>query len=115
LGDLKEDGYVHLVKGLESPSPEMRLTCLKVISPPVLTGHREETMPLLLRLLNDPDPLIRQNAVARLPWFGKDAAPALPALEAVAKNDQDADVRTMAKQAIGRIKEAISGTIAPRG
>ena len=113
LGELKEDGFPHLFKAMQSDSAELRLTAMKSVQPQVLVAHGKEAMPLLLRLVNDPDAFVRRQAAAMLGWFGKGGQQALPALEAAAQNDGDPQVRRVAKEAAFTIKEAQSGTLRP--
>jgi hypothetical protein len=115
LGELGEEGYPYLLQGLRSGDADQRLSSLKALRSPVLTAHREETMPLLLEMLRDPDPLIRQSAAVRLSWYGKHAQPALGALEVLAKNDVDPDVRRMAERSAVHIREALSGKLPSGG
>jgi len=60
-------------------------------------------LPILIELLQDKDASVRRRAIGVLGAVGQDAKEAIPALEALAR-DQDADVRSAALEAIQRIR-----------
>lgn len=112
LGRLDKQGYPFLVQGMKSNSSEMRLQCLQAIYKPVLVKNSNETLPLVMSMLQERDPQLRLNAVSRLPWFEKDAARAMPTLQYLAANDASPEVRQAAKESMMWINSSITG-IAP--
>ena len=63
----------------------------------------EETVPALIAALHDPDVRVRSEAIASLKLFGPRAAPAVPALCSVLREDRDARFRRVAAEALGMI------------
>ena len=106
---MKGEGMPHLVKGIESPSADVRTACLQALDPEETVRHAKETMPALRRLLADPVAVIRQQAAGRLSWYGAAARDHLPALQQLAESDPDPDVRDAAVNSIKDIREAMSG------
>jgi len=100
LAALKEDGFPHLVEGMRSQLWEVRLSCLQALSKPALVQQADQTLPILSQLLCDPNPLVRQQAAARVCWFGAQAKSALPALERLAIQDESLEVRQTAADAV---------------
>jgi hypothetical protein len=111
LGALGEHGYPYLVKGMQSSSDGVRLSSLKSmhITQLVSPKHQDETLPILVAMLRDPNPALRCSAVARLPWYGKAAGKYLQFAQALANNDPDGNVRAAAAVAVNGLYEAMSG------
>jgi hypothetical protein len=109
LGALGDYGYPHLVKGLESPSDELRIASMKSMHVSNLVKHQNETLPILVAMLRDPNPSIRGAAVSRLPWYGKAAGKYLQFVQAMARTDPDANVRVIAAVAVNGLYEATTG------
>jgi len=105
LAKMGEPGYPHLLKGMQSRDVDVQLTALQAITKPVLVAHQQETMALLRGMLRDSNAQIRQAAAARLPWYGKEAQVALPALQGMAKNDSDENVRQVAGTSVTMIED----------
>jgi HEAT repeat protein len=64
----------------------------------------EETVPALIGALHDPDNRVRSEVIATLKLFGPRAAPAVPALCSVLREDRDARFRCVAAEALGMIE-----------
>lgn len=111
LRDLGEAGYPALRAGLRNDAVEVRLTALQSISRPVLSAHKAETGPLLVKLLSDSNAAIRLHAASRLAWLGVDGKAGLTDLKKLADGDPDPDVRTAASEAARDIDIAITGKI----
>jgi hypothetical protein len=111
LGSLGEHGYPYLVKGMQSSSDGVRLSSLKSmhITQLVSPKHQDETLPILVAMLRDPNPALRCSAVARLPWYGKAAGKYLQMAQVLANNDPDGNVRAAAAVAVNGLYEAMSG------
>jgi HEAT repeat protein len=105
LGSMGESGYPFLLKGLRSNSDDVRMNSLQNMTKPVMVAHQQETLGLLRSMLGDPNPLIRQGAAARVSWYGKDAQVALPAVQALAQNDSEPEVRRVAAIAVTEIMD----------
>jgi HEAT repeat protein len=63
----------------------------------------EETVPALIAASHDPDDRVRSEAITSLKLFGPRAAPAVPALCSVLREDRDARFRRVAAEALGMI------------
>jgi len=100
LGQMGEAGYPHLLAGMQSKSDALRIACLQAASKPTLLQHGNEMVPLLTRMLRDPEPMIRRSAAARLPWFGAGAQGALRDLRVMAESDPVPDIRQVAQVSI---------------
>jgi vesicle coat complex subunit len=124
LSELKNEGYPHLMSALNHRSAEVRLQALQAIQLPMLVDARnqEKTVPMLIRLLQDPDPVVRQEAAARLAWFdqtpegdrqqaGFQAQERLRALQ-FALNDPNPSVRDAADFSLKCVQGALSGKVA---
>lgn len=109
LGAMGEQGYPHLVKGMQSPSDNVRLTAMKSMHIKELVKHEAETLPILVAMLGDPNPALRCSAVGRLPWYGKPAGKYLQIVQAMANADPDGNVRAAAAVAVNGLYEAMSG------
>ncbi len=89
LADLGKEGWPHLLRGMSSESWETRLTCLRVASRDQIMAHSRETLPLLSRLLEDPQPAIRSCAAIRLGWFGAGAKSTFPSMKSLLQAETD--------------------------
>ena len=70
----------------------------------VLETRKAKAVPEMCdALANDPSPLVRMTVAYALGRMGQETA--LPALEAAAKNDDDASVKAAAEELAGKIKE----------
>jgi hypothetical protein len=106
LSNLGEPGFTQLYQGMLRSKPDtVRLTCLQSVTKPLLQEHQRQAMPLLMDMLTDKNPLIRQAAAARLVWFGKDSAAAVGPLQRLAADDPDPQVQTIAREAVFTIGE----------
>lgn len=112
LRDLKDEGYPHLARAVLSDAPEVRRLALAALSAPVVLARHRESLPLLIGLLQNPDPFMRQHAASRLGCFGTKAVAVRPALDQMAANDADPNVRGAAAEAVYLIDLA-TGKIAP--
>jgi hypothetical protein len=72
---------------------------LKVHPPAPLQDGDPEAIPVLVELLNAPEPIVRLMAAAGLEQIGSPAGEAIPALSALV-DDEDGDVAFAARQAI---------------
>jgi hypothetical protein len=63
------------------------------------------SLPALITAANDPNPVVRDNAIHGISMFGADAQPALPVLTA-ALNDPDPKIRERAAIALKQIQSA---------
>jgi hypothetical protein len=108
LGSMGESGYPFLLKGLRSSSDDVRMNSLQNMTKPVMVAHQQETLGLLRSMLSDPNPMIRQGAAARLPWYGRDSQVALPAVQALAQNDADSEVRRVAAISVTMILDHVA-------
>ena len=109
LGELAEAGFPQLLNGMQSDSAAVRLVSLQAVYKPVMVTHADQTWPVLQGMLKDSHATIRRDAVVRLTWFEPDRSKTcIPALQAVAKNDADADVRRAAEEAVLSIQYAVS-------
>jgi hypothetical protein len=64
------------------------------------------SLPALITAANDPNPVVRDNAIHGISMFGADAQPALPVLTA-ALNDPDPKIRERAAIALKQIQSAM--------
>lgn len=122
LRELGSAGVKPLVEGMSSRSPEVRLQALQGLSVPMVTENPKATLPVLLLLLRDPVPAVREQAALRLAWFdrtgagqklqaGVEAAQRIAALENVVRTDSDPAVRTAAANSLLCIRGAMSGKV----
>jgi HEAT repeat protein len=66
----------------------------------------KDSLPALIAAVNDPNPVVRDNAIHGISMFGADAQPALPVLNA-ALNDPDPKIRERAAIALKQIQAAL--------
>jgi HEAT repeat protein len=122
LGQLGEAGYPALLNGMKNESADVRLQSLQAIYRPVLVQHQAETVPLLLQLLQDPNPAVREHAAIRLAWFdvrvsnmtpraGYYARERLQALRLLAQKDETPAAKNAALHSIQSIEDAIQGKV----
>lgn len=114
LSGMGDTGQSQLLKGLAHGSDPVRLSCLQAISQPMLAKNANETLPLLLGMLQERNPDLRKAAAARLPWFPwKKLNPeiALAPLRAMSQRDPDPGVRRAAQESIIFINEVVTGTM----
>ncbi len=83
------------------------LLALQAIRPGA--GASKQAIGVYARDLSDPDEAVRLRAAKALAKLGPAARPALPALQAAARNDPDEDVRRVAADAIARIQQGGGG------
>jgi hypothetical protein len=105
LGRLGETGFPYLMARMQRGSDDVRMQSLLAMGKPELVGHARQTMPLLSEMLSARSPSLRQAAASRFAWYGDDSRQAIPALERLAKSDDNADVRRVAASAIAEINE----------
>ena len=79
----------------------LQLACAEALC--CLTGQQERGLPLLLKLLEHPDPLLRKTAAERIAGLGETGHPAIPDLLRRAV-DPDEGVRAAALLTLGRIR-----------
>jgi HEAT repeat protein len=122
LGQLGEAGYPALLNGMKNESADVRLQSLQALYRPVLVRHQAETVPLLLQLLQDPNPAVREHAAIRLAWFdvrvsnmtpraGYYARERLQALRLLAQKDETPAAKNAALHSIQSIEDAIQGKV----
>jgi hypothetical protein len=122
LRSLGEAGYPQLRDALKNETAEVRLKAMQAIDLAVLRKHQDEMVPLMLSLLTDPNPAVREQAAARLVCFdstgpnqrvqtGFQAAQRLQALQFVAQNDPAPNVRLAAAMSMQCIQSAMSGRV----
>ncbi|MBY0523189.1 MAG: HEAT repeat domain-containing protein [Gemmataceae bacterium] len=105
LRELKDAGYPHLQKGLQSRSAETRLACLQAMPQSVVVAKQREMLPILMSMLGDPKWAVRRDAVVRLSWFGTQDGDVLRALRRTATGDAHPKVRAMAAECVGNIED----------
>ncbi len=81
------------------PVPEMRARCLKLFSDSVSPN---ESVPVILRCLSDPDSRVRATGMSLLRYMGPEAEPARDAVLA-GLDDEDASVRWHAVWGVARL------------
>ena len=113
LQQLQEQGTPYLLQGLRSASDITRLISIEALPMTEMVRREKETFPLLVQMLGDRNPAIRQQAAGRLAWFGKNARVALDALRQVAENDPHPDVRAAARGSLTDINDSINGKKRP--
>jgi HEAT repeat protein len=105
LAQLGEQGYPHLLAGMRSDSDAVRLASVRAISKAMLLAHQNEMIPLLMRMLKDPEPMIRRAAAGQLRSFGKAGEIALRDLmEMAADKNESPEVRQVAKASAEQIR-----------
>ena len=111
LRTLGPAGYPHLAKGMRHPSAEVRLASLQSLPKRELVAHKDEMVHLLIRMLRDPNPSVREHAAIRLAWFDAGARQAVTPLRSLAESDDNASVRQAAANSALCIHQAATGTI----
>jgi HEAT repeat protein len=81
LADLGKAGFPELLRGMQSNSWEVRLTCLRAVPKDEVVANVSKTLPLMQSLASDNNPQIAQYAIVRLGWFGPEGRSAMPLLE----------------------------------
>jgi HEAT repeat protein len=120
LRTLGEAGYPQLREALKDRSPEVRLKAMQAIDLPILRSHQEEMVTLLMTLLTDPNPAVREQAAARLVVFdntgqkgdlqaGLQVKQRIEALQYAAQNDPAPNVRLAAINSLRCIQSAQGG------
>jgi len=109
LGQLGDQGYPSLLKGMQSDSEVTRRVSLQSLPRQEMVKHEREMLPVLAILLRDADPEIRRAAVSRISWFGKASHPYVTSLQHLARNDPEGNVRAAADTALIAIQEAMIG------
>ncbi|TAL26212.1 MAG: HEAT repeat domain-containing protein [Nitrospirae bacterium] len=94
IGDLMTDERVRVKLGISA-----LVETLKKEAP----EHIKKAVPGILPLLKNPEPVIRGDAAYLLGIIGHEGASA--ALEELAENDENSDVRLIAREAIEEIKK----------
>lgn len=88
----------------------MKRLCIAIVllafAAPAMADPKEEVA-ALIKQLQDKDEVVRLKAAKSLEKMGADAKDAIPALTE-AENDADDDVKSVARRAIGKIREAMS-------
>jgi HEAT repeat protein len=64
-----------------------------------------KALPMLIKALDDPDPMVRLEAAASMRCLGPTAKPAAAALRKMAKEDPSELIREMAKEAAEAVEE----------
>ena len=105
---MKDEGLPHLIAGMNSHDWEVRLGCLQAMPKPMLVAQAAQTRPVLQKMLRDPNPLVRQQAAARITWFGAQAKAAMPELERMARADDNAEVRQTAADAVVDMRTSVA-------
>jgi HEAT repeat protein len=86
------------------------LGCLVLCGFPVhVHAQSKDDVPALIRQLKDKDDFVRLKAAKSLGKLGVDAKDAIPALLETSTKDEDVDVRSVAKQALEKINDAVAG------
>lgn len=121
LASLKTVGYRHLKKAMESNSDPVRLQALQAVSVPMMLENKEETVPMLMSMLNHQNPAIREQAAYRLGWFdttgsnriqrGHMAPERAQALLKVYQSDGERNVRLAAWNSLISVHDALRGTL----
>jgi HEAT repeat protein len=109
LGAMDHEGFPHLLQGMKSKSPELRLASLQGVYKPILVQNKDSAMPLVTQMLRDEDSQVRLNAVYRICWFEASARHALPTLQYLAANDSNPEIRDAARLSTIVINYHITG------
>jgi HEAT repeat protein len=96
----KPPGY--WVKNVSSPDKKLRKEAVEKLGN--LGAADPEVLPALTSALHDAEAPIRCEAVLALAKLKRDAKPAIPDLEALAKRDPDAKVRDYAARALEKVR-----------
>src|SRR5690242_19899640 len=100
-GCSREKPTQELIADTKSSEEKERLIAVRTLSQ--RKGDAAEVVPALIEALKDRESDVRRSAAIGLGTFGEKAKEAIPALQAVAKNDRDARVREAARVALSRI------------
>src|SRR5262249_27037423 len=110
LQQLGKEGFAPLFKGMQSNSTEVRLTCLQAVHKPVMLANGDQTLPVLMRMLGDPEPVLRQQAAIRLGWFdGARGQTAMRELHRLAATEPNPEVRKTVTDTIKGMELAMAG------
>jgi HEAT repeat protein len=108
LRDLGNQGFPYLLRGMQSPSWEVRLVSLRAAPKADVVANSSRTLPVLTGLVADRNPQIAQYAVIRLGWLGARGQSALPALkQKLAENEEQTQLKGDIVQAIIDIHETV--------
>jgi HEAT repeat protein len=88
---------------MQGDSPEVLVESLRAVPYREIMARKRETWPRLVRMLRHAHPLVRQEAVLRLAWFGDEARSEYATLRTLATTDPDASVRDNALDTILQI------------
>jgi HEAT repeat protein len=94
------DPLVDLSAALDHPDWRVRAMACRGLGWLVSSGRSTEAIPILVRALKDPDPLVRERAAEVLRSSGPAGAAAVPALADVSSHDPSITVRQLALQSI---------------
>jgi len=111
LGPAAAQAAAPLIGLLEDPDAGVRIAALGALSAARLSP--DVALPLFRRLLESPDQKMRWGAARALGPMGVDAAPALPALIAAARDDADPYVREAAVISLGKLAAHFTEAIPP--
>jgi HEAT repeat protein len=103
LGQQGETGYRHLLAGLHSKDPGVRLACLQAMSRAVVQAHQDDLWAPLAGMLQDRSPQLRKAVVGRLDLFRGRTEQARGLLRQTAGNDPDDTVRHFAADVLIRM------------
>jgi HEAT repeat protein len=120
LKSLGEPAFPFLLRGLGSNSSEARFAAMQALVASQYWDHGPDLAPLLMNLLDDPDPDVRRGAARNMPLFDRSISDAeiekgpfapqrIEALKKVAKSDRLFDIRQAAEESIRKIQDAIAG------
>jgi HEAT repeat protein len=110
LQQMGKEGFPPLFKGMQSKSTEVRLTSLQAVHKPVMLANGDQTLPVLVRMLGDPEPVLRQQAAIRLGWFdGASGQTAMRELQRLAAAEQNPEVRKTVTDTIKGMELAMAG------
>jgi HEAT repeat protein len=97
----RKKSTTELIEDLKSTNEHDRIAAVRTL--PERKGDAAEVVPALIEALKNKDGNVRRSAANGLGMFGEQAKDAIPALEAVYRNDSDAMVRGSAGTALSRI------------
>jgi hypothetical protein len=122
LAELEEEGFGYLFNALQTDKTALRLAVLESISPTLVYSHQKETVPVLIKMLQDKDANVRKRVCISLTWpdkilgdsevqAGTMAPERLSALRMASFRDSDADVKKVAGKCVQNIQQAIRGKL----